>query len=35
VQELILWRMMELRSLAASIFLRLDRHRQQATKTAP
>jgi hypothetical protein len=35
VEELILWRMAMQRTLALSIFLRLDWHRQQATKTAP
>jgi hypothetical protein len=34
MQELILCRMVA-RSVALSIFLRLDWHRQQATKTAP
>ncbi len=35
MQELILCRMMAPRGLALSIFLRLDWHRQYATKTAP
>jgi hypothetical protein len=35
VQQLILWLMVVQRTLALSIVLRFDSHRQQATKTAP